>query len=589
MRALVILLLLAAGGWWFFQGRTTTERPPTTPTPARESDVEEARKPQHGDSYLSDAERTKLFDLERADLLLARALAPLKKALMEGDEAVFRAQLAAGFEAHLPQLPPEGVLQHAGEPYGFATLQHAEVEGRQALDAEQAWAWFQQVREAFARLDTVKFARKRNGVGILDGFDTVAESAGVFRFAGAAKGGGLLELAGTFTLRHAGLGTYDGEAPLSSWAHRLTLHETRVVSAARALFEEITPRSGVVVDVLHDRWEYPDEAGHNFYGGTYLGDVDGDGNLDLYLTERGQRSWLYLGTGEGTFIDSGWNPPHRHDATIYGAIFDATGDGVQELLHDGMLYTWDEAKRMPVAMPRARRLPNEDTVVADFDGDGKLDLYFLWAGKGAGRVSKAYFDYDRVTGRENLLYKNVGGGRFADVTYTAGVSGRFGSTFGAQWIHANDDLLPDLFCANEFGRNTFLVSRGDGTYEDRPEIDPEFGGFSMGVCAGDFNEDGRQDLYVSNMYSKAGHRVYHHLDLAIYPKTVRQMFSASIKGNRLYLANGDLTFEERGEEAGVSAVGWGYSGGAADFDLDGRLDVYAPCGHISVDRDKPDG
>ena len=89
-------------------------------------------------------------------------------------------------------------------------------------------------------------------------------------------------------------------------------------------------------------------------------------------------------------------------------------------------------------------------------------------------------------------------------------------------------------------------------------MDAEFGGFSMGVATGDLDGDGHADLYVSNMYSKAGHRVYHHLDLSVYPENVRRMFMSSVTGNRYYRSRGDTTFDDRTLEAGVNRVGWGW-------------------------------
>ena len=67
------------------------------------------------------------------------------------------------------------------------------------------------------------------------------------------------------------------------------------------------------------------------------------------------------------------------------------------------------------------------------------------------------------------------------------------------------------------------------------------------------------------------------------------MFVASVTGNRLYRAEGQQIYQETSVRAGVNAVGWGWSGAMADFDLDGQLDLYAPCGYNSNDPEKPDG
>ncbi len=535
------------------------------------------------DAYLSEEGRRVLFDIERADLLLGRALEPVSAAIRAGHEAPLRAALGPGFAGRLPPLPGPADWTAEGSFRWTHLSEPAEV------DTAGLLAWLGRMRGRFAKLEVVAFGRKKNSATVLKGPDVAARSEGLIRLAGQAKDGGRLEIAGRFVLGHDGLGTYDGTQPLAGWIRGLELHAMTAVHSHRALFEETTAASGINVLELHDTWKAGDGGRVMQPGGVYLGDVDGDGVTDLIVTDEGRRTPLYLGRGNGTFRKSAWRGPKAAERTEV-AIFDATGDGRVDVLLGGELLTWNAATEMLEPVPGATRLPNGGACVADYDADGRLDVYLVDVGKRyTGPRSKAFFDDERITGRRNLLFRGLGGGRFEDVTDRMNASGAFGRTFAAVWLHANDDDRPDLFCANEFGRNAFLVSQPDGTFADMPEIDHEFGGFSMGVAAGDIDGDLKTDLYVSNMYSKAGHRIYHHLDLAVYPENVRKMFMASVAGNRYYRARGDLTFEERGGVAGINAVGWGWSGALADFDLDGRLDVYAPCGHTSVDRDKPDG
>ena len=175
------------------------------------------------------------------------------------------------------------------------------------------------------------------------------------------------------------------------------------------------------------------------------------------------------------------------------------------------------------------------------------------------------------------------------MTHATNASPARGRAFAATWLFANDDAWPDLFAANEFGRNLFLINQEGKRFLEVEDVDKEFGGFSMGVTSGDLDGDGDIDLYVANMYSKAGHRIYHHLPMEVYPEEVRHMFVASVTGNRLYRAQGQQSYQETSVRAGVNAVGWGWSGAMADFDLDGQLDLYAPCGFNSNDPEKPDG
>lgn len=548
-------------------------------------------------SYLTEEQRLWLFDLERGDYLLGMALKPLNRAIAAGDGAAILEELAGGFRCELPALP--GVMESVPSPFW-----HAHLEGAEETDAEGFVRWIDDLCGRFSKLETVSFARYQNSAEIIAGPGAVAESEGSFRFAGRTRAGGLAEMYGTFRLRHNGFERLedgeqveDHEVRVDHWIHDLDLSDVSFVVSSGPLFEDVTAACGVDATTLYDNWDHKNSPVVIFTGGVYLGDVNGDGHLDLLVTEL-LNSRLYWGQGDGSFTASGWEPegpvielPDGRKRVLepYAAIFDATGNGKVDVLHAGKLYTWS-AKRGEMVQLRATSLPNADASLCDYDRDGLVDIHFTNSGPYAKkRQENMFFDDDKTNGRKNQLFKNLGGGRFQNVTRPSNASPSFGRTFTAVWFHANEDDWPDLFDANEFGRNDFLVNNGDGTFREVDDVDPVFGGFSMGATAGDMDGDGRVDLYLSNMYSKAGQRVYHHLDLSIYPENARRMFIASVTGNRLYHARGDLTFENTSAYAGGYAVGWGFSGAMFDVDLDGWLDLYAPCGYISIDRSKPDG
>jgi hypothetical protein len=138
----------------------------------------------------------------------------------------------------------------------------------------------------------------------------------------------------------------------------------------------------------------------------------------------------------------------------------------------------------------------------------------------------------------------------------------------------------------------------------------------MGVAAGDVDNDGNIDLYVANMYSKAGNRVVSNVAPGTYPEETMATLRSFVAGSQLHrnLGVGGSTkrgarssernpstasrstpgslipdFEQLGQSWQVAGVGWAYGPALVDLDNDGWLDVYATAGFMSRDRSKPDG
>ena len=157
-------------------------------------------------------------------------------------------------------------------------------------------------------------------------------------------------------------------------------------------------------------------------------------------------------------------------------------------------------------------------------------------------------------------------------------------------LFLDDDRFPDLYLANDFGTNVLLRNRGDGTFEDitGPSGTGDYS-TSMGVFAGHLNHDDKPEIYVANMYSKMGRRIISFVGPDDYPEGVYPQIRGSCAGNRLYAVQSDGSFAERGDDAGVSHVGWAYAPTMVDVDGDGLNDLYATTGFMSADRDEPDG
>ena len=186
------------------------------------------------------------------------------------------------------------------------------------------------------------------------------------------------------------------------------------------------------------------------------------------------------------------------------------------------------------------------------------------------------------------MWKNRGDWQFEEVADASGVRGRGGPTFAAGWFDANGDGWPDLMTSCETGKNDYLINQRDGTFVEA-ELPDIYGGISMGITAGDIDNDGWPDIYVANMYSKAGERIVDNLRPGIYSEDVDAQMRDFVAGNELYRGLGKGKFSRIGQTTGVADVGWAYGPGLVDLDNDGWLDLYAPVGFQSVTPERPDG
>lgn len=238
--------------------------------------------------------------------------------------------------------------------------------------------------------------------------------------------------------------------------------------------------------------------------GVSAGDYDGDGDLDLYITTYMAGQHLLRNDGNFTFTD-------------VSAAAGVNDDGA------GMGSSW-----------------------ADFDGDGRLDLYV------ANRTGSTMSNGEGSPVM-NKLYHNLGNGTFVDVAPQHQVTGGESPSFQPGFFDYDRDGDADLYLSNDKGDSTHcgwrnMMWQNDGsTYVDVSASSGTDGCIdAMSTTIGDFDNNGYQDIYVTN----------------------------NPIGNYLYLNQGDGTFVNRAEEAGVAGfhVGWGAL--MFDFDNDGWMDLY---------------
>lgn len=357
------------------------------------------------------------------------------------------------------------------------------------------------------------------------------------------------------------------------------------------LFRDVALERGLPVGQLHDNWQPGTELATQT-GGIYLADIDNDRRLDCLVTDR-HRVWLLLGNAEGTFRDvSHLSPlPSGFTTTPYAAFVDLDNDGVLDLLLGSLRYRG----RGDGAFEPAGKLHFEGHrgfALADFDRDGDVDVFVIRDHEPFAREPPAgepvsWLD-DRQTGGRSILLRNDAG-VLVDVGGRSGILPDRRISMAAAWFDANDDGWPDLYVANDMGPNQLYMNRRDGTFD---ESSAAFGlqdaASSMGVVAGDIDEDGRADLYVSNMYSTAGTRIIKNA-VGMHSPAVHEQLQRMAGGNSFYRQVEAGRFQEVPDAAGTAHSGWAYGANLVDIDNDGQLDLYVPAGYLSVDPHKPDG
>jgi hypothetical protein len=338
------------------------------------------------------------------------------------------------------------------------------------------------------------------------------------------------------------------------------------------------------------------------------GDVDGDGWIDLYVTSsgRGDSNRLFRNRGDGTFEDiteiAGVGVGNPVGASMHAVFGDIDNDGDADLY----VVMWGANNILFENLGNARfRDITEEAGVGfwgygngatflDYDRDGRLDLlvgnYFaealpdpqtgelrrsdLWD-PFTTRIMHESFTHAANGGR-NILYRNLDGRRFQDVSEEVGLRFR-GWTLSVGSADLDNDGWPDLYLANDFGPDEVYFNTGgsDSPPRFRPfvgsEGHPAVGDDwwkGMNVDFGDVDGNGFLDIYVTNI-------------LANRYKTD--------EGNMLWLnledPAGGRRFVNVGKRTGTHDGGWGWGAKFADFDNDGRLDILAVNGFTTGDPD----
>ena len=348
-------------------------------------------------------------------------------------------------------------------------------------------------------------------------------------------------------------------------------------------------------------------TGIEVYGnqGVAVGDIDGDGWDEIYVCQPGGLpNRLYSRSAEGSWEDiTAEAGVGVLDNTAQALFLDLRNVGHQDLIvltsAGPLLFLNDGSGRFRHRSNvfRFKQRPQgtfAGMAAADYDRDGKLDLYLCsylyFQSEDQYRYPAPY--HDAENGPPNFLLRNElrsdGEGIFVDVTEESG----FGEnncrySFAAAWCDYDEDGWPELYVANDFGRNNLYKYSGGRFRDIAEEKRLQDVGPGMSAAWFDYDGDGHLDLYVTNMWTPAGQRVARDPDFGPIRDGVSQAsFRGHTKGNSLYQNQGDGSFEYTGAREGVEMGRWSWSGDGFDFDLDGAPEILVTAGMITHSPDK---
>jgi len=359
----------------------------------------------------------------------------------------------------------------------------------------------------------------------------------------------------------------------------LSIYLTLIIGGnlAQGAFVDVSQEAGLSYLQWNPPADWIKHSPQTMTGGAAVADYDGDGWIDLYVTRYWEGGILFRNRGDGTFENvtekTGLTATRYTNGAAWG---DIDNDGDPDLyvsvcgefatpLRYQLYINQGDGTFLEKAMQwnADQEVPNYHSgfsvCFGDYNRDGLLDIHSCqWA----------------VTGPENrsLLLLNEGQtAGFRDATLTAGVElwhnpESIGAptvtshAFTSRFSDLDLDGWPDLVVSADYGTSRLFWNQGDGTFEDGTQA-AKIGGEEngMGLAIGDYDNDGMPDLFFTSIFESRTPQI--------------PFFGWGTSGNRLYRNLGKRTFADTTDLGGVRNGGWGWAAVFFDFDHDGDLDL----------------
>ena len=371
-------------------------------------------------------------------------------------------------------------------------------------------------------------------------------------------------------------------------------------------FTDQLPESGITFRhrVVDDAGKTYKAAHYDHGNGLAIADVDGDGLLDIYFVNQVGPNGLWKNAGGGKFQDitaaAGVAVPGKVGVSASFADIDNDGDAdlyVTTVRGGNVLFQNDGKGRfsdISAASGLGYVGHSSGAVFFDYNRDGRLDLFLVNVGKYttdtiAGAGYQYYVAYeDAFTGHlkperaePSILYRNEGGNRFVDVSKETGLVDTSWSG-DASAVDVNDDGWLDLYVLNMQGDDQYYENVGGKRFVRKSrDVFPRTSWGSMGIKVFDFNNDGRLDIFITDMHSDMSEMVgpeHDHMKSNMkWPEPFRGDGKTSIWGNSFFQKEGPGRYREVSDAIGVeNYCPWGPSIG--DLNADGYDDAFIASG-----------